>query len=88
MGQCLACDGMGPVQTLCTICRDSGLLYLPKAESNESGRHELGKEPSDPSKLEPNDGKCTKCNGPGTIGESCPDCKEDGGIYLNFHAGL
>jgi hypothetical protein len=27
LGQCLACDGFGTVQTLCVTCKDSGLAY-------------------------------------------------------------
>jgi hypothetical protein len=33
-------------------------------------------------------GKCSECNGPGALGEPCPDCEEDGGMFLNFQAGL
>jgi hypothetical protein len=56
-------------------------------DSNELS--ENGSEDSyDPNKFEPDCGECTNCNGPGTIGESCPDCEEEGGVYLNLQARL
>ncbi len=58
-------------------------VELPPESSSESG------EESDYSNsFEPDGGHCSECNGPGTIGESCPNCEAEGGVYLNFHAGL
>jgi hypothetical protein len=87
MGQCLACDGTGLVGTLCVSCDNSGLSYVPREDSNKSNEDE-SEESDDPNEFEPDGGQCSECNGPGTIGESCPDCAEDGGVYLNFQAGL
>jgi hypothetical protein len=95
MGQCLACDGLGPVQTLCITCIDGGLSYEPTGESIESTESKPGAEPEESTTLAPNqnlgpedNGRCSECNGPGTIGTACPDCAEDDGMFLNFHAGL
>ena len=83
MGQGLAGKDSGPpVQTLRNTGADASELTY---ESNDS----VGSEESDdPNEFEPDGGHCSECGKPGTIGESCPNCERDGGVYLNFHAGL
>jgi hypothetical protein len=41
MGQCLACDGFGPLQTLCSTCTDGGLSYKRIKSSNKSNARHL-----------------------------------------------
>jgi hypothetical protein len=65
----------------------SAPILEAQEDSNESIETQ-SEDSYDPNEFEPDCGECTNCNGPGTIGDSCPDCEEDGGVYLNLQAGL